>query len=1016
MKIVLLSVMLFFNVLLIGQIDFQLDIHKQNQLFTEHIREVAIDSIGYLWLGTFDGVIRYDGHNIDRFQNEGAMGAALNGNRVNHILSRPDSSVWVGTYGGGISIYQPINNNFKTLLSANHPSTIQENRVTGIHALSDEKVLIHYYGANQKSNGFSILDKNGLVLGHHLQEVNQDNGKLLLFNDVAIDQQNIWIPAQKLYQVDRRSLSFKTIEYPFPVKLTNDVKAIDQLDKNTLIIGTKKGIYTYHIQKKEWTNLLPNVYVKVIKSTKDKIYILCAKQIYFIDKSTGNLSLYLDATKMYKEEGFRMNDIQINKDDFWLASNKGLFRFEMEEQPVKILRITPDQNQRLLSIKKIKQSTNNESNLYIAYGGQIVKSTNSGRYTVINETGDQVHGMVSNLMQKDQYVFATNDGLFSYYAKTNKAIPFIENTSLADTLKGERIWSVYNNGQDAILWIGTQTKGLFKYDISKDSFVNFTHEVGNPYSLCFDRYLFRISPGLDGNLWISTNKGLSVINPTTNQFVYYPKIMDLIDEYIVHHNVAGDHYMWIGTRDHGLFRYDIEKDEVKTYTIRDGLPFTGANRVIFDKGNLYFSTIKGVCILKEATDKIRLFDEQAGIDHGDMYKSKLNIEGDYLMVSGGISNKIYKIPIDDLSQGENLNPILIESIKTNTSDTSYSYNYPSDNIHLSAIEDNLLVTFTNVDFDRRRISYRYKLDGYDERWISTGASRIANYSHLSGGSYQLIVQASLAGGSWEQESTINIQIDKFWYRTWWFYALCTLISLLTFGFLYKLSLDKVKLKKSYELMLSQAEMKALKAQMNPHFMFNSLNSIKSFIIENDRRNAADYLNKFSKLMRLILNHSESNLTPLSEEIDAIKLYIDMEQLRFSSFVFELEIDKNICPKSLLVPPMIIQPYLENAIWHGLQHKVTGQGKLLLQFDKIDAEGLHVVIRDNGVGRAAASAMKSKSALQKKSQGMTITKERLELTRLQNEKEAVKIVDLFETGTTAGTEIQILLPYTKSEKI
>lgn len=221
---------------------------------------------------------------------------------------------------------------------------------------------------------------------------------------------------------------------------------------------------------------------------------------------------------------------------------------------------------------------------------------------------------------------------------------------------------------------------------------------------------------------------------------------------------------------------------------------------------------------------------------------------------------------------------------------------------------------------------------------------------------------------------------------------------------------KEAMQRGFEKKLADSELMALRAQMNPHFLFNCLNSINSFIIKNEQEQASEYLAKFSKLIRRVLSNSKQPKVTLADELEALKLYIEMEALRFGNqFEYTIEVAPEIELDYMEVPPLIIQPYVENSIWHGLMHKKEGVGRL---FIKVDQHGEHLIftIEDNGIGRAAAAALKSKSAEKRKSFGMNITSDRLKyLNKLDDETTAIEIIDLQDdSGGAKGTKVIIRL--------
>lgn len=215
----------------------------------------------------------------------------------------------------------------------------------------------------------------------------------------------------------------------------------------------------------------------------------------------------------------------------------------------------------------------------------------------------------------------------------------------------------------------------------------------------------------------------------------------------------------------------------------------------------------------------------------------------------------------------------------------------------------------------------------------------------------------------------------------------------------------------FEQRLAETEMSALRAQMNPHFIFNCLNSIKLYTLENDSITASEYLSKFSKLIRLVLENSRSEKITLENELETLCLYMDMEAMRFKNKVkYHVEIADDIDTQFIEIPPLLLQPYVENAIWHGLMHREEG-GTIEIKVTQPHDNLLLVVITDNGIGRQAAAHLKSKSATKQKSLGMKMTTERIELInqKFQNQTQ-VQVIDLVDTeGSALGTKVVVEIP-------
>jgi LytS/YehU family sensor histidine kinase len=226
---------------------------------------------------------------------------------------------------------------------------------------------------------------------------------------------------------------------------------------------------------------------------------------------------------------------------------------------------------------------------------------------------------------------------------------------------------------------------------------------------------------------------------------------------------------------------------------------------------------------------------------------------------------------------------------------------------------------------------------------------------------------------------------------------------------------KVELEKKeaeFQRSLADVSMSALRSQMNPHFIFNCLNSIKLYTTQNDNVAAANYLTKFSKLIRMALENSRSETVTLDAELQSLELYIQMEAMRFKEKLkYSISIDKNVDSSFIEIPPMLLQPYVENAIWHGLMHKEEG-GQIDVGVQVLPNEHiLSITVKDNGVGREKAAQLKSKSATSHKSYGTKVTGERLDLiNQIYKTGASVTTEDLTSNGEVTGTLVTIKIPF------
>jgi tetratricopeptide (TPR) repeat protein len=256
----------------------------------------------------------------------------------------------------------------------------------------------------------------------------------------------------------------------------------------------------------------------------------------------------------------------------------------------------------------------------------------------------------------------------------------------------------------------------------------------------------------------------------------------------------------------------------------------------------------------------------------------------------------------------------------------------------------------------------------------------------------------------KQNQIAQLQLIK--NKNIWIIVIVTLLLLMTvLYFLYRQSLFQNQKR------ILTLEQDVLRTQMNPHFIFNALNSIKHYIINNEQKNAVHYLNKFSKLVRKILESSTLKEVTLQEELETMDLYMNIENIRFSNEIeYEVKVDENLDLSSIKVPPLVLQPFLENALWHGLSSK-KGDKKIILSILKPSKEYIQINVEDNGIGRKASATIKSNKVINRKSIGIKLTKERLQnfIKDFENPFSLVFNDIKDENNNSSGTKVELKIP-------
>jgi Histidine kinase/Y_Y_Y domain len=509
-----------------------------------------------------------------------------------------------------------------------------------------------------------------------------------------------------------------------------------------------------------------------------------------------------------------------------------------------------------------------------------------------------------------------------------------------------------------------------------------------------------------------------------NKWKRTPHPMDSLEWTCVFFN-RDDKTFWVAA-ERSLLHFNIDFNLLKSYKRENGLPDLDIISIIADnRDNIWFHTDRSIHQLNTKTGEISELTEKDG------FQKQNYLPADQFNYKDENGN-IYFPSLEGFNQ---INParytdppsfVYLQSLEINQKPFPLPTGVNSlTALSLSHAENKVTIETGIVDFYSRGTSHiRYKLEGagINDDWQYAPANYIIRFENLQPGKYNLRMQASNAGNEFSgPEKALVFQVNPAYWNTWWFRSI---IIMCLIGVFY--SLVRWRLQQKFRMQLehsenekqladmrhktSELEMKALRAQMNPHFIFNSLNSINRFILQNNRLQASEFLTKFSRLVRLILQNSQDTLISFESELESLELYLALEALRFDyHFRFKILVPPDLDISALKVPPLIIQPYVENAIWHGLMHK-EDQGQLDIELSQEEKQ-LFVKITDNGIGRKRAVALTSKSATRHKSMGLRITADRIANLQSSNHFEStVTINDLVNAdGSAAGTEVIIKLP-------
>lgn len=467
--------------------------------------------------------------------------------------------------------------------------------------------------------------------------------------------------------------------------------------------------------------------------------------------------------------------------------------------------------------------------------------------------------------------------------------------------------------------------------------------------------------------------------------------------------------IWVSTFKDGVL--GIKNNTVFiNYTTKNGLVSNQTQKLKADRNNLWIVTDNGLQVLDTKTGFFKTLTKSDGLETYNISDIEILNNQVYIASNMGIYILDKQLCFKEIKKPVTFfTNIFINEVQVNLK-KKYVLNYDKNSIKISFNTNG----FQSIE----NINYLYKLKGYNDKWLKLEPkTNFIRFSSLPPGEF-IFELKSRKGNVFSNTNEIKINISEPFWKKWWFYLIVS-ISVFALTFFYfkrnvrrlerekKIDLEKAEMDK--ELIFSQLE--NLRSQMNPHFIFNALNSIQEYILSNEKQSASTYLVKFSRLIRLYLEHSRESEVPLSEEIKALNLYLELEKDRFENTLeYQITIDNKINIHSVFIPSLFIQPYVENAIKHGLLH-IKKDRKLSLTFKLSNNNELICSIIDNGVGRKSSSEINKINKPTHKSFATTANQKRIGLiNKTRIKKLSVQIVDLYDEQYKAiGTKVEIIIP-------
>ncbi|MDE3213452.1 MAG: histidine kinase, partial [Bacteroidota bacterium] len=608
--------------------------------------------------------------------------------------------------------------------------------------------------------------------------------------------------------------------------------------------------------------------------------------------------------------------------------------------------------------------------------------------------------------------FTTDQYLVHYDPKSGNATLYQPPDGSVTT--GLRSISIIN---DHSWWIRTRNNGPNGIYVFNPVSKKFTRHFENTPECkgCVPADILSIFLAKDHKIYLTAaDKGLLEYDSLTDQFV---PIFIFQGKDLTHHSNSfesvvedRDHLLWIATFT-GIFSFNpVTRKIIRDYSQDSLIGGTNVSGLVLDgSDNVWLNTDRGIYYLLHSNGQIFKLTATEGLSNNSNGTFQ---PGNDHSIYDGIQGYVLKIFPQAMLKKANGN-VPVHFSEATISDVPAVFQKSSSGNKQLIIppgKNRFSVDFAvlNYDGDNR---YYYRLDNLMDTWQQNENGHLAFYN-LAPGKYTLHVKGGPTYSSTPgNEDVLVVVVQPFWWQTDWF-KITILFSIIAItAFLIRRRIMHIRREATYRQKIAETEMMALRSQMNPHFIFNSLNSIENFMMKNEKRQATTYLNKFARLIRMILDSSRSELVPFSKDIEALQLYADLEQLRFNQkFCLDLKIDPLLLDTDCRVPALIIQPYVENAIIHGIAHSTKEHLHLEIAATLQD-EFIMYTITDDGIGRALSEKIYEQGRPFRESHGLKIASDRIQIfnKKFKTDKGGVAITDLFdEAGAPAGTRVEILI--------
>lgn len=974
------------------------------------VSSIVQDSTGFIWIATRDGLARYDGKKFKIFIHKAGDTTTLASNTISGLYLDRDNRLWIMYETGDLDILntrteilfhfskQLLYRSVYGVIKSGH--SITQDALGNIWLLGTNGGIFVYNPKDQTLRFFSERDlglNNNTIVG-----ISEHSGNIALVADTSlvILNPNRQIVKNIPYKFNRPHLYYPDLAWKddHPVFRKNGEIVIQDFDRLIIYRPQDDSFKVVEMPEKN-----SKMNFNITLDDNGQVFIIYAYNVYILcpdnsltlwkpesaDIQYGFKSFLIDRSGVLwlggNGSGIQLHDLRSSGlsgkkyvknfhtdifEDYLHVSEKEFSKSFLSGMSPYFFRWVQDKDRTWLS----KGSSTISEKLELCYldNGHLMQP--AWHYTdTLRNNHANISALATSASGKlwgiDFYLRPVSLDTSTYTAKVFPEIAWV-NTTYTYTVSGFVI-----QGEDDF-WITTALDGLFHYNKATGATIHYM-AADNEGALPTNQLMNIVQdPYRPDVLWIgSLGGGLISFNTRTGKCHSLTISDGLPNNTVYAVTLDANNLLWCSSNK-GIFSFNLTDHTVSSFTSKDGLPCDEFNRYHFFKfpdGRLAFGGINGYTVFDPPdilTDAFQPAVALTGI-------SINNVPVDY-----GDIHSLFKQSINSLDK----------------IDLPYHQNFIS--FEMAALQYNIT----------EKLQYRYMLQGFDPDWVYAGNNNIAAYTNIPPGKYTLQVNATNTAGKWSTHiKTITVVIHPpFWQTPWFVLLVIAIVCAIVYIFIkarIKAVRKEEQQKLTFEREASELKAQALRAQMNPHFIFNCLNSIKALIQGDNKQRAIIYLTTFSKLIRNQLNNAQQEIS-LHAELETCRLYVQLEALRFGdNIAIEFNIEEGTDLFSLQVPPLILQPFIENAIWHGILPKNGGT----VSVNVMQKNGKMVcTVEDDGIGREMAIRNKSQTSSTYESKGMKLVQNRLTLyNTISHHGGSVRVIDKKDrNGQATGTLIII----------